>query len=370
MDMDGNGDVAAFGTSQVRLWAGDGAGGWTVISSFNTPAPGNAQAFRVGTDIDHNGFPDIVLVSEEDHNHLRFFKESSLPAELEIKPVAPSANKSYRAGSILFIDWVSAVPGVDPGAVSLDLSIHGPDGPWESIVSDLPNNGRFQWLIPGQTPSTEQAYIRYTLSVPGETSSAITQAGFNILGETQEPISGLSAENDSPTILGETTLLTATVISGTYVLFEWDLGDGITDTGAAVNHIYPDIGIYTATVTASNSISMAQASTVLEIYEDPVSGLVALNSSPTGLGDTTFLTATVTSGSNIQFVWDLGDGSSAEGQFVSHIYPQAGIYTAVVTASNSVSTQTAATLVEVQPPPPTWHYWFPLLWRMDGDIGK
>ena len=262
MDMDGFTDVIAFGTGQVTVWGGDGAGSWNQLTSFNTPAPGYAQAFRVGGDVDHNGYPDIVLVSEEGtdfntQNHLRVYKEASAPTVMAIKPVAPSVNKSYRSGSIAFIDWISAVPGSELGTVSLELSIHGPDGPWQFLAVDLPNNGRYQWLIPADLPSSNEAFIRYTLTIADSSVQAITPAAFNILGITQEPISGLHAINDSPTVLGLTTILTATVISGTNIIYDWDLGDGFTTAGPVISHIYPGLGSFTATVTATNSISQA-----------------------------------------------------------------------------------------------------------------
>ncbi len=358
MDMDGYSDVIAFGTGQVTLWGGDGAGNWTQLTNFTTPTPGYAQAFRVGGDVDHNGYPDIVLVSEEGseyntQNHLHVFKEASTPAVLEIKPVSPSANKSYHAGAVAFIDWISAVPGGELGAVSLELSIHGPDGSWQPIASDLPNNGRYQWSIPAEIPSTDNAFIRYTLTVSDGSAQAITPAAFTILGSTQEPISGLTVVNDSPTVLGETTILTATVISGTNITYDWDLGDGFSASGSVVSHIYPDLGIYSATVTATNSISQADASTQVEIYEQPLTGLVAANDGPTILGEITILSATVTSGSNVVYEWDLGDGDIAAGSIVYHIYPDTGTYTATVTAANAVSVAQASTIVEAYEEPIT-----------------
>jgi PKD repeat protein len=192
---------------------------------------------------------------------------------------------------------------------------------------------------------------------------SITPAAFKILGSTLEPISGLSAINDSPTVLGETTILSATVISGTNVAYKWDLGDGIPGTGALISHIYPNLGVYTATVTASNAVSTAQATTVVEIYEDPIISLKVMNDSPTLIGGTTTLTATVFSGTNVLYDWVLGDGSTATGAVVSHVYPDVGVYIATVTASNAVSTLEASIPIMILPLPPAWHFWLPLMWR-------
>ena len=368
MNMDGNLDAAAFGNRQMRIWAGDGSGGWTEIASLTTPSPGYEQAFRVGGDVDHNGYADIVLVSEEGsgwvyQNQMHFYKESSIPTSVEIKPIAPSVGKVFNAGAVTFVDWSGAVPVGDVGMVSLELSIHGPNGPWEPIAEELPNNGRYQWLISGETPATEEAYIRYSLTASGQTVQAVTSGAFTIIGSMEEPITGLMAVNDSPSILGETTTLTATIISGTNVLYSWDLGDGISATGAIIGHVYPEVGIFTATVTATNEISTDRAVTRVTVYDDPITGLVANNDSPTLLGETTILSATVTSGTHVTYEWDLGDGITTTGAVVNHIYPDSGVYIAWVTASNPVNTSRASTAVEVQALPPTWHYWLPLLRR-------
>jgi PKD repeat protein len=299
----------------------------------------------------------MVLLSEEGpnsyeyQNHMHFYKESSTPEILEIKPVFPSGAETFHAGSVMFIDWISAVPGGTAGSVTLELSVHGPNGPWEPIAMDLPDSGRYQWLIPAGTPSTGEAYIRYTLSADTETVQAITPLALNILGTFNEPVEGLAAANDSPTVLGEAPILTATVISGTNVLYEWDLGDGTLAQGAVISHVYPDLGVYTAVVTASNPVNSEVATTTVEIFEEPVAGLIATNDSPTVLGEWTDLAVTVISGTNVIYAWDLGDGSFATGDLVGHVYPGLGIYTAVVTASNSVSSDVATTTVEVYEEP-------------------
>jgi len=366
MDMDGHRDMVAFGTGQVRIWGGDGAGGWTEIASFSTPSPGTMQAFRVGGDADHNGFPDIVLVSEESsgwnyQNHLHFYKENTTPTELAIKPVFPSGGETFRATGTIFVDWLSAVPGGVAGTVSLELSVHGYGGPWQSLANTLPDNGRYQWQIPAGTPSTNEAYLRYTLTTASDTVMALTPYAFNILGSFEEPIEGLMATNDSPSILGQTTLLTATVVTGTNIAYAWVLGDGTVETGAQISHIYPEVGVYTAVVTATNSVSWAVATTTVQVIEIPISGLVATNDSPTIIGQPTLLTATVVTGTNVVYEWALGDGTIVSGAVVSHIYPETGIYTATVIATNAVS-QTSNDTNVIIIPTPLYQMHLPLVW--------
>jgi PKD repeat protein len=162
-----------------------------------------------------------------------------------------------------------------------------------------------------------------------------------------EPISGLMAANDSPTIIGNATTLGATVAAGSLVNYTWAFGDGDMGSGAVIAHTYPDVGIYTAVVTASNPINSVSTTTVVTITDAPITGLSAANNSPTNIGSSTNLMASVTSGTNINYTWDFGDGTTGSGANTSHTYPDIGMYTAVVTASNSVSTLTATTDVNI-----------------------
>jgi PKD repeat protein/flagellar hook assembly protein FlgD len=49
--------------------------------------------------------------------------------------------------------------------------------------------------------------------------------------------------------------------------------------------------------------------------------------------------------------WELGDATTATGAIVSHVYKKAGIYTATLTVSDGISSQSSSTTVIVEPPP-------------------
>src|SRR4030065_87225 len=139
MNMDGFADVSAFGNGLIRVWLGDGAGNWSQAVQFTLPTPGYFEAFRIDGDADHNGYPDIALVSDEgswpsDRNHLRFFKENSPADSLTIKPVFPIANRKVNVVSVQTIKWISEVPAGEASWVKLELSINDTIGPWHSIA--------------------------------------------------------------------------------------------------------------------------------------------------------------------------------------------------------------------------------------------
>jgi len=95
--------------------------------------------------------------------------------------------------------------------------------------------------------------------------------------------------------------------------------------------------------------------------EEVVVGLQAINDSPTALGRPTTLTATVTAGTNVTYTWNLGDGAVGAGAVLVHTYALTGVYTAVVTASNSVGMLQATTAVTVAGP--AFRIYLPLIWR-------
>ena len=159
-------------------------------------------------------------------------------------------------------------------------------------------------------------------------------------------ISGLTAANDGPTILGSATRLTAAISGGSDVSYQWDFGDGNSGSGAVVSHHYAEPGLYTAEVTASNSSSFETAVTAVTV-DTLITDLTAENSSPILPGLATQLTAAVSGGSSVTYEWDFGDSSSGAGAEVSHQYAAPGAYTAEVTATNSVSQETAVTAVTV-----------------------
>ena len=91
------------------------------------------------------------------------------------------------------------------------------------------------------------------------------------------------------------------------------------------------------------------------VVDQPIAGLAAANSSPTPLGGTTNLTATTTAGTNVTYLWDFGDGTgTSTTNPVTHAYPlgAGGLYTAVVTATNSINQVTATTVVTINNPTP------------------
>ena len=205
---------------------------------------------------------------------------------------------------------------------------------------------------------TSHALMTYSIS-RGETihnPGSVTLCMFAEMGwtvsetcstDTDSPISGLSATNNGPTILGTATQLVANIAGGSNVSYAWDFGDSTSGSGKSVSHQYAAPGSYTAEVTATNSVNQATATTSVQV-EVAISGINAANDGPTLLGTATQLSASISTGSDVSYEWDFGDSTGSTEASPSHTYSAPGEYTAEVTASNGVSEETTTTLVQVE----------------------
>ncbi|MCF8367155.1 MAG: T9SS type A sorting domain-containing protein [Bacteroidales bacterium] len=193
MNIDGFVDVMAYGIKQFQLWLGDGQGNWIEDAFMDVgDDPGYGNAIRAGGDLDHNGYPDLLILAQEltgtfiqfDKNILYVFAEDSPADSLWIKPVFPTGGENFYPGSVQFIKWASEVPAGEGSTVSIEISAYGPEGPWWMLAENLPNNGKHQWTVPDF--GSEEVYLKFTVEQGPETSTSITPAAFTIIGEPTE----------------------------------------------------------------------------------------------------------------------------------------------------------------------------------------
>ena len=86
-----------------------------------------------------------------------------------------------------------------------------------------------------------------------------------------QAITGLQAENNSPTRVGRSVSFTATLVTGSNVLYQWNFGDGtVADPTNLLlaTHIYSRYGSFTAILTATNQsgISVAESPVMVQPY--------------------------------------------------------------------------------------------------------
>lgn len=123
--------------------------------------------------------------------------------------------------------------------------------------------------------------------------------------------------------------------------YRWDFGDGTSvDGGNAMTHAYQKGGAYTVTVVADNgqgfSCSTAIDSVKVRVNSTPVAD--AGENLVCCVGKESFFDGSASNDPDydlLTYHWDFGDGASAEGAKVSHVYEKSGVYRVVLTVKDS-----------------------------------
>ena len=118
--------------------------------------------------------------------------------------------------------------------------------------------------------------------------------------------------------------------TGTFNQTHWAFGDGITSTATNPNHTFSANGTYVVVLTVNDSTS----SSCMDYYLDTivVTGVVAPLQCAAGFvmyPDTTINNVIVvnsSTGSNLTYLWDFGDGNTSNAQFPTHTYAASGPY--------------------------------------------
>ncbi len=168
LDMDGHMDLVLVREETLEIWKGNGGSAWSLFQSFTFGNMDDAKDIAIA-DIDHNGMPDILFWAEyyiswfTYENRLRLIRETSVAASLAVTLQSPGNYACLPSGAVRFIHWVSAVPQNHPSSVKIEFSSGGPSGPWTTVETDVPNNGKYQWDVPAGVSSAD-CYLRLVVT--------------------------------------------------------------------------------------------------------------------------------------------------------------------------------------------------------------
>jgi PKD repeat protein len=117
--------------------------------------------------------------------------------------------------------------------------------------------------------------------------------------------------------------------NGAIVSYDWDLGDGDTDSGVRVTHTYTEKGVYDITLVVTDSTGEIGARThsVEALNRVPVAIFTFSPYYVAANADSATFDASDSydpDGVIVQYIWSFGDGSSGEGMIVEHMYTTAG----------------------------------------------
>ncbi len=207
-----------------------------------------------------------------------------------------------------------------------------------TIASPTVGSGSAVYVLSGTIHITNTIITSYSTGL--ERAGGALSEDYNLFFGTTNPISGSVASGGNGVISGDPAF--ANPANADYHLTldspAIDMGTNAGVTSDFENDVRPrghgyDIGYDESPFTPIS-----------------ISGLSVTNSSPTVVSKATLFTATLTTGSGVRYQWNFGDGSASDGSSaaVSHTYSKAGNYSAIVTATNSLGSMSAATPVIIK----------------------
>ncbi len=202
----------------------------------------------------------------------------------------------------------------------------------------------------GQTSSAQNP--SHTYSSAGTYNAALTVRDSRSVTDTESvnitvtaaPSQLVASASASPTS-GQAPLtvnFTGSATGGTSPYsYRWTFGDGGSSTSQNPSHTYSSAGSYTATLTVTDSQSVADTESVNITVTAAPSQLVASASASPMSGQaplTVNFTGSATGGTTpYTYSWNFGDGQTSSAQNPSHTYSSAGTYNAVLTVRDSRS---------------------------------
>ncbi|KAI5932677.1 Polycystin-1 [Manis javanica] len=150
--------------------------------------------------------------------------------------------------------------------------------------------------------------------------------------------------------LGNAAQLAACAWPSSPYRYTWDFGtEAAAHTGGPEATVtYRDSGSYLVTVTASNNVSAANDSALVEVQEPVELTGIEVNSSHVLELQQPYLLSAVGRGHPATYLWELGDGGWLEGPTITHVYNSTGRFAIRVAAWNEVSRSEARLNVTVQ----------------------
>ncbi|MGD2066798.1 MAG: PKD domain-containing protein, partial [Candidatus Bathyarchaeota archaeon] len=283
---------------------------------------------------DDDGATDTAIISVEVSNQL------------------PVAHLTYSSPSHVYTDKT----------VSFDASgSHDPDGNIISYVWNFGDENTGSGETISHSYSSSGVYT-VSLTVTDNDGATDTATATITVIQNQPPVADAGDIPSDPVDTGEVISFDASHSSdpdGTISRYYWDMGDGKTynTTSPTVAHSYSDSGVYTITLTVTDDGSKTSTTTttitVIAAKQSPSASFEVSPTSP-NVNETVNFDASDSSDSDgtvEDYVWEFGDGNTATGEIVTHIYSSNGTYTVTLTVTDNDSlTDTATMYVTVVQP--------------------
>ncbi len=255
---------------------------------------------------------------------------------------------------------VNAPPVADAGRDR--VAVADEELQFDASASDDPDGGisRYDWDFgDGNTASGLQ--VRHTYREPGSYTVALRVTDNTDLenNATVDEIGVQVSAPDGPRIEGPAAACVAESVNWRTAVAEdgsqtvsWLLGDGAGGSGSSLEHSYERPGRYHVTVFVDDASELTRGTRhgtrVLHVNQPPHAAAgpdrMACPGAPVSF---TSAGSSDTDGTLTRWIWDFGDGETAEGAAVDHVYSMPGTYEARLTVVDDSGARCNAATDEV-----------------------
>ncbi len=230
----------------------------------------------------------------------------------------------------------------------------------------------YQWDF-GDTKKDQGEVVNHKFKSPGtyEVVLTVTDNANNKVSTSRTvtvtqgsaPTARIIYSPDNPG-LGDTIYFNAEDSSdpdGEIVSYEWDFGEGSSDSGVKVTHAYHSSGQYRVILKVTDDDDNVGIATLdLDINEsDAPTASFTFSPNPVGIDKAVSFDASSSSASGsgnriVGYQWNFGDGSTGSGEVTTHSYQSEGTYIITLTvtdANNKTDTASDTITVEANSPP-------------------
>jgi len=258
-------------------------------------------------------------------------------------------NNYWNQGNALTLDssgWVN--PNTETGATytNPDLTLTGSPTTWQGWI----NYFRPKWTSASNAALKDKgtsaaggaplpAVVRDIEGNPRPKDGGWDIGPYEYQGTTVAPVANFYA--NSRGVMGQQYWGTAPAIfdfadcsSGGPTSWSWNFGDSTTSTVQSPSHTYSSNGVYTVSLTATNSAGSDGETKTNYLTVKPLDA--NFTASPTwGAAPLAVTFTDKSSNSPTAWAWTFGDGSTSTAQNPSHTYNSVNYYTVALTATNA-----------------------------------
>jgi len=247
------------------------------------------------------------------------------PADLLVPAFTMRALSYTNPTKCGFCDGTVTLYGLHPGQVdTITFTFNG--APQPQVSGLIPPDSMVQ--ITGLCEGVYDNFVAKTAGV------CVT----NVLGPVTlvaPPITAGYNFTVSQGCKADTVLFTNTSEPAADLTYQWNFGDGTTDTATNPSHIYYSPGSITAKLLITNTKCFDSSIQTFQLDNLINAGFTEAPDSFLCQHNPVVFTNTST-GDSLQFIWYYGDGATATSVSNSHVYTKSGIYDVMLTVANYV----------------------------------